>query len=364
VPAPHTTAAQIGPLTSLRLLAALWTVIYTCGHDVGWRQASGLIDRGDLGVDLFFILSGFILAHVYGAQALDGRLNHGSFLWARLARIYPMHVITLIGLCLMLAGAAALGIQPDGVFDPGQLWAQVLLLHAWGPVEPGHWNHASWSISAEWLAYLLFPLLITLARRSVPTLATVAFGAAGFAGLSLAVPLMPVFGGAGLTDLTGNGGALRILPSFVLGIGLWRLHQGGALPVRWCWPLAGIALIWIIVMASARWPDVLVWIGFGVLILALAGTARTGACESILSHRYAQWWGEASYAIYMVHVPVLLLFSGLSDVVAIAPATVAGVAVASSVIVGGVLHRWFDGPARAWLRRHDPFTKAAPEQPA
>ncbi|MCH2910584.1 hypothetical protein K3V95_14790, partial [Listeria monocytogenes] len=78
-------------LTAIRYVAALWVVLY---HH--WSTATGapppaLIAKGYLGVELFFILSGVILCHVYFDQACAGRFRYGAFLWARIARVYPLH---------------------------------------------------------------------------------------------------------------------------------------------------------------------------------------------------------------------------------------------------------------------------------
>jgi hypothetical protein len=80
--------SDIRPLTSLRICAALWVLVYHFRNhlDLGLERF-GLAAKGYLGVDLFFILSGFILSHVYTRAWAERRFNYGSFLWARLARL-------------------------------------------------------------------------------------------------------------------------------------------------------------------------------------------------------------------------------------------------------------------------------------
>ena len=84
-------ARDIRPLTSLRFFAAMWVVAFHY-----WPNLSSvmppLVAKGYLGVELFFVLSGFILCHVYLDSVADGGFRYGSFLWARLARIYPLHL--------------------------------------------------------------------------------------------------------------------------------------------------------------------------------------------------------------------------------------------------------------------------------
>src|SRR6202161_3995096 len=118
-----------------------------------------LVAKGYLGVELFFVLSGFILCPVYLDQVADGGFRYGSFLWARLARIYPLHLATLAGIGAMALAALAAGrvIDPN-ILSWSSLPANLLLVQAWGYAPQAGWNHPSWSISAEWFAYLSFPV--------------------------------------------------------------------------------------------------------------------------------------------------------------------------------------------------------------
>ena len=105
-------AKAIQPLTSLRFFAAMWVVAFHY-----WPNLSPvlppLVAKGYLGVELFFVLSGFILCHVYLDSVADGGFRYGSFLWARLARIYPLHLATLAGIGAMALAALAAGVSYD-----------------------------------------------------------------------------------------------------------------------------------------------------------------------------------------------------------------------------------------------------------
>lgn len=118
--------------------------------------------RGYLGVDFFFLLSGFIITHVY----LDSLRRPDPkailiFLWHRLIRLYPIHVSMLA----ILIPASYVALAHGAVANNPNAWRLTdlpwyfALMHAWGFVDSAGWNPPSWSISAEWFAYLLFPLL-------------------------------------------------------------------------------------------------------------------------------------------------------------------------------------------------------------
>jgi peptidoglycan/LPS O-acetylase OafA/YrhL len=155
---------DIKPLTSLRFFAAFWVVTYHYWPKLAVTGTPALVAKGYLGVELFFILSGFILCHVYLPSFEAQRFRYGEFLWARLARIYPMHLATLVGIGLMGGAALAAGFPVEhNLLSLAALPANLALVHAWGFAPVVGWNHPSWSISAEWFAYLAFPLFAVAA---------------------------------------------------------------------------------------------------------------------------------------------------------------------------------------------------------
>src|SRR5215468_3623213 len=159
-------ARYVPALTGIRALAALLVLGMHTEQNVPFGLDSVLpfFARGYLGVDFFFILSGFIITHVYFASlASPSRSAAQIFLWHRLVRLYPVHITVLAGLVAIVSLAQAAGF----IFNNPQEWQwsdllwQLTLLHAWGVTASPGWNAPSWSISAEWFAYLLFPLLAT-----------------------------------------------------------------------------------------------------------------------------------------------------------------------------------------------------------
>jgi peptidoglycan/LPS O-acetylase OafA/YrhL len=120
--------------------------------------------RGSLAVDLFFFLSGFVLTPVY-RRHLDEDRNWrivSRFLWARFCRIYPASLFTIV--VFMLGFTVGNLPFPAGTSFTRRLIAALLLMQApW--LDEIVVNSPSWSISAEWYAYLLFPFVAPMVCR-------------------------------------------------------------------------------------------------------------------------------------------------------------------------------------------------------
>lgn len=357
---------DIRALTSLRFVAAIWVLVYHFRHHLGLAlDRFGLVAKGYLGVDLFFILSGFILAHVYLSLWRERRFNYGSFLWARLARIYPVHLATLAGMIGLWLLAQKAGISFEAIaFDPKALPQHVMLIQAWGTTPTDQWNFPSWSISAEWFAYLCFPAaaifaVVTERRPGLGLAVAVSLFAAMFAVASLF--------GVLFTDMTSHIGALRIIPSFLTGVALCQLGSRVSLSRNLGWIGAGGALAWIILAASLGASDIVIWPALGLLIFSLAETSKHGQ-DNPIGARWLVYLGEASFALYMTHLPVdIVYFHGLDLVLpraAIATPWLAWSGVFAVCIPAAILvHEAIEKPARRWLRQRDPFLPKPPAEP-
>jgi peptidoglycan/LPS O-acetylase OafA/YrhL len=340
--------ANLKPLTSLRFYAAMWVVLFHYWPHLVVSGTPPLIAKGYLGVECFFILSGFILCHVYLPAFEAGRFNYGDFLWARIARIYPLHLATLIGVGLMAAAALSVGVQIDpNVLSWASLPANLALVQAWGLAPTAGWNHPSWSISAEWFAYLSFPafalVAVALRKRSlIAVAATLVLMAGLYAGFERIT-------GESLTRATIAWGALRIVPCFSLGCALFLTCRKGVADRRKA--LAGAAFFGAAPLVSAQFgaPDVITISAFGGLIITLAQVSSTGS--RLGSDAISVYLGEISYAIYMVCIPWELLFVNVAANILHLPhkqlpLSLWLIFVGSLIPIAAIVHHLIERPAR------------------
>lgn len=295
----------LDPLTGVRFFLALGVVLFH--FQLQWTLSgdSGLLDRARLGVDVFFILSGFILTHVY-LQG-DEAPNYRRFLAARFARIYPAHLFILLAILgmVLVAPLIGVGLEP-GRFNPTDFVGTLLLVSAWFPRETlVEWNGPAWSLSAEWFAYLAFPAYAAIALR-LRAKPWVIIALAGIVFIVLDGVYRTQFGRV-LPRAEDSMGILRIIPEFLYGIGLYYLG------VRWtpsakvaiAGALAATAVLLALMQIGADDRLVVVAAGPFVLSLALLAKARV---RTFLSHPTVLFAGEASFALYLVHMPILMVW--------------------------------------------------------
>lgn len=344
----------LDPLTGVRFFLALGVVLFH--FQLYWTlpaDSAGLLNRARLGVDVFFILSGFILTHVY-LQG-DRAPNYRRFLAARFARIYPAHLFILLSMLALVLAAPLFGVGLEpGRFNPADFAGTLLLVQAWFPRETlALWNGPAWSLSAEWFAYLAFPAYAALALR-LRDRPWVVIGLATLVFVSLDAFYRARFGQV-LPRAEDSLGILRIVPEFLYGIGLYYLGQ------RWTpsprvagvGALATTAVLLALMQIGAD--DRLIVAAAGPFILSLALLAKAGV-RTFLSHPAVLFGGEASFALYLVHIPVLMVWRNAGQAVAGWPAdyrmSVGELAamLLLTLVAAAAIHVLVERPGRRWLR--------------
>jgi peptidoglycan/LPS O-acetylase OafA/YrhL len=301
-------AGQLPSLTALRGLAALWVVLYhfsvQCLPSLNAVPHTYLIHKGYLAVDFFFMLSGFVMTHVYHRAFSQSVARHyRGFMVARVARIYPLHLMVLLLFVATVVGTQfSSGRLPHSLHDaswrgPYSVAAFVANLFMLQGLNAGEWswNYPAWSISVEFMAYLLFPFALPLIWRASGT----AKAAAGVAILGL-LALLALLTRDNFDQWDGPITLLRCLPEFVLGTLLYCVYR--ALPrgsmVDRDWVVFGV-LVLIVICLHAGAPDLLVTGLFAVLVLA--AVVNTGRFSRLANVAPLIWLGEISYSLYLLH---------------------------------------------------------------
>lgn len=342
-------AVELPALTSLRGLAAL-TVLFFHSSYIAYHYAGGgppwVWRHGYLAVDLFFFLSGFVLTHVYGSR-LSGAQNWrsvGRFLWARFSRIYPASLFTTA--IFVLAFTVGRLPFPAGASFKAQLTAALLLMQVpWlGNIVI---NSPSWSISAEWYAYLLFPFVVPMLLRLKGRTAAL---------LGIALLLEIAIDHLMFThdqQSWGWGALLRALPEFAVGVFAYRLYSARLFRSMWEKDATLIGIMAMIVAASlAGVSDSPIVVLFPALLLA--AVCNSGRMIRILDARPLRWLGDVSYSVYIFQIlPFMLMVavSGIFVAHGLGGAIFEAIAVLFALYSGVLVHRCIDVPVRTALRR-------------
>lgn len=298
-------------LTSIRGLAAWWVVLYHFKAYLDpffpdWIDKA--IANGFLAVDLFFVLSGFVIYLNYGDRQMKlGHSDFRVFIVKRFARIYPLHLITLV--CYLSIPLSILIFSDSNAipdrFTLGSYLANFLLVQNWGVMDRLSWNHPAWSISVEWFAYLTFPIAGALTRI------TRGSHLRQFA-LTLAT-LIIIFLFYFLFSLESIGqdipkfGLFRCVSSFFLGCLCCEIHQSmkkGQLSQNTPAILIA-AIVPIYIVANIQDYAVLPLL-FMLIVLALAN--EKGLLTTVMSMTPLHHLGNISYSTYMWHYLVFEWF--------------------------------------------------------
>lgn len=284
------------PLTAIRGVAALAVVMFHLSGSIAGAWPACFAD-GQFGVDVFFVLSGYILTTVYADMTAP---EIGRFWVNRIARIFPLHLAVLAALAVGALTLLRSGMttRDPAFFDPSTLPFHASLTFVWFGLPVG-WNAPAWSLSVEWSAYLLFPAWLFSVRRLAPGLAGLlcAVLAAG-AALQLALHGAAVTGGAALAR------------------GLLEFAFGTALRLA------------VVPRGSAH-------------ILALAG-------GWLLDWPPLVWLGRISYSIYLLHAPLLMVWMKLAPTMGLVATSLAFLALL--LVLSQLSFQLIEVPARQWLR--------------
>ena len=383
-------------LTPLRGIAAICVVFFHATlilfpqWMVPLTEYTHFVENGFLWVDLFFILSGVVMRHVYQPSFVqDISLSKWkSFMWMRFARIYPLFFITLIVLILWETVKASNGIgfyggalfekwgmsgipAFEGPFNRTEsILANILMLHGL-IVKDLSWNISSWSLSVEWLSYMVFPFLVPLLlRKKISSL---------FPFICM-LGLLYINHSKGSLDVTGGLLAfIRAITSFTLGAWMYTvsdsakqqrlLNNDFAL-----WTILAVC-IGLLHLQKTSFHNVLVVSSFAALVFISAQQSeRNTPVFKLLDNRFTRFLGDISYSLYLWHA--VLLLAGIEVAYLLFPEQLAiwqnqtswgtaciGAIVFISIAIGisTLSYYWIEKPAMKALRaRNKTSTSATP----
>ncbi len=303
-PTPYAAGKPFVGLDALRGAAAILVVIWHATALFGFGPASGY-----LAVDLFFVISGFVLAHAYDGRIAAGMTTVG-FMRVRLIRLYPLYLLGVGIMTAALAAALIIGAKTNWTF--ARLAATLAFNLAFlpapplGTVDPNLYplDVPAWSLAFEIVINVVFVALWRPLRQSGRTLAL-----ALVASIAIAI-LVAEHGdinlGAQWDGLAG--GMARVTYSFFAGVLLRRAEFAIRRPVSGLLVVAALLLaLWLPVAAAWRpvFDFAAVLVVFPLFVL-VAAAARPNALAPLFT-----LLGRASYAVYALHVPLLALVLGV-----------------------------------------------------
>jgi peptidoglycan/LPS O-acetylase OafA/YrhL len=365
-PRPARRVEHLPSLTPLRGIAALWVVVF----HFCWRFPNvqpddyGVVREGYLAVDMFFVLSGFVISHVYKetfARECTVR-RYFDFLKARIARICPLHLVMLMVFLAAVALERAACYLASGSVEPvpltgersvAGLFANLAMLQGlWA--RGLSWNNPAWSISLEFIAYLLFPLIFPWLWRARLRGKAIAglFAFAALAGLAWHT-------GDNLNQWNGLPAIVRCMPEFLVGVLIYSVYDQALFARLLASDLAlGLMLAAVCALVHNAASDLAIVLLFPGLIVA--AVRNEGRLRRLLNAAPLRWLGDISYSLYLVHWLVLCALvetvrrlPGLSlrQLPPTGSLLTALSLIAVSVALAAVTHRVIEVRGRQWLRR-------------
>jgi peptidoglycan/LPS O-acetylase OafA/YrhL len=302
----NTTIKKIDQLESLRGVAALLVVLY---HVPAWNPLIhniSIIRSGFMMVDLFFVLSGFVIYTAY-AQRITTVYELAKFQFLRFGRLYPVHLLFLIlflGIEILKYvlqqhfGIASLSKQPFEQNNFAAFMRDIFMIKAFWPNEQAiTFNSPAWSISAEFYTYLIFGLIVLLSGKFKNHI----FALLGLTATGVLIVYQPEH-----YDFM-----LRCTAGFFIGCMLSQSirHLRGKVILNPLWIPVCFVLIGLFMtfMHDARALKVLIY-PLTCLLIAAILLSREHFWKSFLSHPALVWLGTVSFSLYMSHGLVLWFY--------------------------------------------------------
>lgn len=344
---------MIKPLTSLRFIFAFMVFM---SHNILFEKDKNpflhhLFYEGCVGVSFFFILSGFILSYVYQKDINGSNIGRRAFYVSRLARIYPLHIITMFIWVYM---------RKDHPLNEPYITnfiSNIFLVQSFYPTNEIRFNTAAWSLSDEMFFYLLFPVLIAW-FASIRSKFIAMFTLASI----LLLILCPIFSGTRYEEwFLYSFPPVRLL-DFILGIILYNICQsvkiqnaiGENSPTLM--EIFVITLFLIFYILAFFIPEVYrysIWYWLPVGLLISVFYFQAGAVSKFLSNDIFVWLGEISFGVYMFHAIVLWYIRRaffLLNIDVDRP-IIFVIGIGLTILISGFSLKYIEAPLSKWIKQ-------------
>lgn len=374
------------PLDSIRGIAAVSVILYHISW-VNFVEAQAYVRNSYLMVDLFFVLSGFVISYAYGKKIASAP-DFLKFMWLRFWRLWPLHfaflIVFLIIECLkalvqwrfgLIANNPAFSINNFSSFVGNVFLVQSL--HIYNDLT---FNYPSWSISVEFYTYILFGSVVFISGNK----RTLLIWLVVICGISLGA--LVLLGADGFA-LAHSFGIVRCLFGFFLGVLTFALYErswnssiiaNNKRLISYLTLAVVIVFCLFLALKSRGFSDFAIYPLSAAVVLFVALTPSDGPTRFLRTTPFV-WLGTISYSIYMVHASVewgmnqVLRFvthaeeiqSPLHDTPILETGGTIGLAavVATVVLVLLISHftfTWIEKPIRDWSKSAWPTLRARP----
>ncbi|WDF47134.1 acyltransferase [Chryseobacterium sp. KACC 21268] len=299
---------MLNNLTGLRFYTALWVFLYHFSVYIGGLD-NFFFDKGYLGVDVFFVLSGFILTYAYYKSFFLEEISfkkYYNFLLKRFAKIYPLQILTFLIVGVLLYVGKYVFHQKDLIIRTDHIVSNLLMIHAWNLNDALSWNTHSWSLSDEWFAYVFLFVVSAFVLKMNKLIGRI---------ILVVVVLFFVvrwfnIENFDLNEYTYNG-LERIIPEFFLGVSIGLL--------RFDLPLSKIAasfgflfsltVLFVLTVTDYKM-DALCMLVFAGIIYSLSFPTYF---DWIFDSKKMVYLGNISFAFYMFQLTAFYLFKPLQN---------------------------------------------------
>lgn len=356
---------MIKSLEGGRGAAALIVALYHLKIGAGYF---GFIRHGYIFVDLFLVLSGFVICAAYSSRMASSE-DFRSFLIRRFGRLFPLLVFStaffiVAANAIVLAkniaysyGYAGILNHPEArgylIPDASEIFATLTFTHGMGVFDRLILNTPSWSISTEFYTYLLFAAVCLLLRGSMRM--------AVFAMLSITGLLVSIWASVQVHECLKQGGCMSLtydfgFPRTVLSffLGALAYYASRTMPFNFTrLQLPGLLALAILFSIADDFPAVMFAFPVVFALLILSVRSDQGWLSAIFKLKPFQVLGQRSYSIYLMHMPLLLFFENIANRVdGLIPNTIVVLLfIAALVIVSGWTYKYIEDPCRAKFNR-------------